>query len=149
MLGLKQLVRFLLRGTACGVCGVAVLVSEIPASRIIAAEDARPADHASQITEAAGNEGATAKPAQKTADDASSPTGTKIEQLIARLASADFRTREDAAQALVAAGAAAIQPLSKAAQAKDLEVSYRAVHVLQSLLEQEDIATQQQAAAAL
>ena len=132
-------------------CGVAVLVTVILAGRVNAAEDARSADHTPSTTEpsAAGKDGAVAKTGQKTADDAASPTETKVEQLIARLASADFRTREDAAQALKAAGAAAIEPLSKAAQAKDLEVSYRAVHVLQSLLEQQDSATQQQAAAAL
>jgi hypothetical protein len=151
MLGLKPVVRFLLRGTACGVCGVAVLVAVILAGRASAAEKTRSPDHTPSTTEhsAAGNEDTAAKAGQKTAADLTSPSGTKVEQLIARLASTDFRTREDAAQALVAAGAAAIEPLSKAAQAKDLEVSYRAVHVLQSLLEQADSATQQQAAAAL
>jgi hypothetical protein len=148
MLGLKPLVRFLLEGTACGVCGVAILAAALAAGNVNAAEDSRSDDRTTTSHSAAGAAGEAAKPGQKASADTAPPTA-KIEQLISRLASADFRTREDAARALMAAGAATIEPLTKAAQAKDLEVSYRAVHVLQSLLEQDDIATQQQAAAAL
>lgn len=78
-----------------------------------------------------------------------SPSSATIEKLIARLGSADFRTREEAVRQLTAAGSSAIEPLSKAAHAQDLEVSYRAIRALQSILEQGDVATQNKAASVL
>ena len=52
-------------------------------------------------------------------------------------------------QQLIAAGPQVIEPVAKAAQTEDLEVAYRCVSVLQSLLESNDPAAQQQADGAL
>jgi PDZ domain len=68
---------------------------------------------------------------------------------IAELGSADYRAREAATQQLIAAGPQVIQPVAKAAQTEDLEVAYRCISVLQSLLESNDPAAQQQADGAL
>ena len=91
--------------------------------------------------------GAAEEPAS--VDGKISPSSKTIEKQIVRLGSADFRTREDAVRQLVAAGSSAIEPLTKAAHAQDLEVSYRAVRALQSMLEQSDLATQNRAAKVL
>lgn len=91
--------------------------------------------------------GAAEEPAS--VDGKISPSSATIEKLIDRLGSADFRTREQAVRQLTAAGSSAIEPLTKAAYAQDLEVSYRAVRALQSMLEQGDVATQNQAASVL
>jgi hypothetical protein len=89
-----------------------------------------------------------AKPKEQIGDG-KNPSTAELSQSISRLGSADYRTREEAVRQLMAAGSSAIEPLKKAAQGQDLEVSYRAVRVLQSLLEHDDSATQQQAADAL
>jgi hypothetical protein len=89
-----------------------------------------------------------AKPKQQIDED-KNPSIAELNQSISRLGSADYRTREEAVRQLMGAGSSAIEPLKKAAQGQDLEVSYRAVRVLQSLLEHDDSATQQQAAGAL
>jgi len=88
------------------------------------------------------------KPKQPIGKDKNPPTA-ELNESITRLGSADYRTREEAVRQLMAAGSSAIEPLKKAAQGQDLEVSYGAVRVLQSLLEHDDSATQQQAADAL
>jgi hypothetical protein len=61
------------------------------------------------------------------------------------LGALDYRTREEATQQLMLAGPQVMEPLAKAAQSEDLEVSYRAVRVLQSLLGRDDQAAQQAA----
>ncbi len=52
-------------------------------------------------------------------------------------------------QKLIAAGPQVIEPVAKAAQTEDLEVAYRCISVLQSILESSDPAVQQQADVAL
>ena len=52
-------------------------------------------------------------------------------------------------QQLIAAGPKVIEPVAKAAQTEDLEVAYRCISVLQSILESNDLAAQQQADVAL
>src|SRR4051812_23203448 len=66
----------------------------------------------------------------------------EIERLIADLSSIDYRTREAASHALATAGASVLEAVSKAAQSDDLEVSYRAVRILESMLESNDGAQQ-------
>ncbi len=65
-----------------------------------------------------------------------------IQRLIADLGSEDYRTRESATRQLTARGPDAIDALCKAAQTDDLEVSYRAVRILESLMTRGDSATQ-------
>jgi hypothetical protein len=107
------------------VLGIAVLLAMLVAIRTTAAEE------------------------PTSANEKTSPSSAAIEKLIAQLGSADFRTREEAVRQLTAAGSSAIEPLTKAAHAQDLEVSYRAVRALQSMLEQGDVATQNKAASVL
>jgi hypothetical protein len=131
---------------------VAVLLATLIAVHATAAEAPLPAGK--QSTSSANSKpDKTTAPNQPTADQtksaASSTVDPDVETSIVSLGSTDFRIREEAVRKLMTAGPSAIEPLTKAAEAPDLEVSYRAVRVLQSLVEQEDVATQQQAVAAL
>ena len=72
-----------------------------------------------------------------------------MDRWVEQLGALDYRTREAATKRLIAAGPAAIGPLAKAAQTKDLETSYRAVRVLQLSLDGDELAAQEQAAAVL
>jgi hypothetical protein len=135
---------------------VAFLLALLIVVQPAVAEDAVATKHSASATNAspaanAINVAAPVQPATplKAAATTKSPTLANVDQSITRLGSPDFRTREEALRQLMAAGSSAIEPLTKAAQAQDLEVSYRAMRVLQSLLEQEDLSTQQRAAGAL
>ncbi len=112
----------------------------------VAAEDSVPTDH-SAATSGSAADGKT-KPEQPSADKKVS-SADEIDRSIAALASDDYRTREEAVKQLKSLGSSAIDALAKAAQSHDLEVSYRAMRVLQTLLEHADLDTQQQAADAL
>ncbi|HTQ40143.1 MAG TPA: PDZ domain-containing protein [Pirellulales bacterium] len=103
---------------------------------------------ATPVSASAANAQAASAVLQK-ADSGKQPGGVDIDQSIVRLGSSDFRTREEAVRQLVAAGRPAIEPLTKAARGDDLEISYRAVRVLQTLLQQDDQATEDEAADAL
>ncbi|HZZ27945.1 MAG TPA: hypothetical protein VFE46_08055, partial [Pirellulales bacterium] len=86
---------------------------------------------------------------QPTVEHSAAADQSGIDAAIARLGSADYRTREEAVRKLVAAGQPAIAPLAQAARGNDLEISYRAVRVLQSLMDQDQEAMQEQAAGEL
>jgi hypothetical protein len=70
----------------------------------------------------------------------------QIEKLVNQLGASDYRTREEASRTLMAVGSPAMEPLAKAAKSNDLEVSYRAVQLLESLLDEDDSADRQRAA---
>ncbi len=72
-----------------------------------------------------------------------------IARLITELGSQDYRTREAASRQLTAKGPVAVDALAKAAQTDDLEVSYRAVRILESLMTSGDGATQDRIAESL
>lgn len=72
-----------------------------------------------------------------------------VANLIVQLGAADFQRREDATQQLLAAGPEVIGPIAKAAQADDVETAYRAVRILQSFSDRDEVAVQRQAVAAL
>lgn len=155
---LHQPVRLLAGPRASGLPCVAALLAMLIVIQPAAAEDDASTLHASptaasktDVSKEAASKAAVYKPApaKQTAENGKPPNPADINQSIARLGSADYHTREQAVRQLIAAGSQAIGPLTKAAQAADLEVSYRAVRVLQSLLDQEDLGAQQQAAAAL
>ena len=77
------------------------------------------------------------------------PSEADLNRWITQLGSPDYNIREEAVTKLSAAGRQAIEPLTKAAQADDLETSYRSVRILQTLLDDGDQATMQQAVASL
>jgi hypothetical protein len=101
------------------------------------------AENAASDTVASNPAASPAVGVKATADNAA------VQQWISQLGAADYRAREEAVRQLSAAGGEAIKPLIKAAHSDDLEVSYRAVRVLQSLLDRDDLTLQQQAADAL
>jgi hypothetical protein len=72
-----------------------------------------------------------------------------IKRLVADLSSPEYRTREDATQQLSKAGAEAVGEVVRAAAADDLEVAFRAVRILQSMLKSDQPEVERQAAAAL
>ena len=72
-----------------------------------------------------------------------------IQRLIGDLGSHDYRTREAATRQLISAGATAVDPVVQAAQSEDLEVSSRAVRVLEALMDAGDGATQDRIGEAL
>ena len=65
------------------------------------------------------------------------------------LGSADYRARESAMRQLIAAGGESIDPILKASQTDDLEVAFRAVSILQALVDSSDDAIAERADAAL
>src|SRR5262245_60291739 len=73
----------------------------------------------------------------------------RLQHWIEQLGAADFRERELATQQLVAAGPDAVDALVSAAKTSDLEVSYRIVEILRSLLESRDSNTEQRVLGAL
>ncbi len=122
---------------------LAAVLALLIAVHPVAAEESVPVDPpaAANGSGAAGK----AKPEQQSADK-KIPSTAEVDRSIAAPASDDYRTREAAVKQLKSLGSTAIDSLAKAAQSHDLEVSYRAVRVLQTLLEQTDQDTQQQAA---
>lgn len=99
---------------------------------------------------ARGDESGAPAPAERAASSSrQSPALTETQRWIAELGSPDYRTRETAMQQLIAAGPKVIEAMGKAAQTEDLEVAYRCVGVLRSLLESNDPTAQQQADRAL
>lgn len=94
--------------------------------------------------------GSAARPDRASASNAGPAiSAADTQRRIDELGSPDYRTRETAMQQLIAAGPQVIEPVAKAANTEDLEVSYRCISVLQSLLESSDPAAQQQADRAL
>jgi hypothetical protein len=81
--------------------------------------------------------------------DSAKQADLKLDRLIADLGSQDYRTREAATRQLIAFGPGAIEAVSKAAQTQDLEVSYRAVRILESLMDAGDGSTQDRIAQSL
>jgi hypothetical protein len=81
--------------------------------------------------------------------DSTALSSDKLERLVADLGSHDYRTRESATRQLTDQGPAAIEALAKAAQTRDLEVSYRAVRILESLMDCGDPTTQDRIAESL
>ena len=80
--------------------------------------------------------------------DAGNSAG-EIQRLVAQLGDGDYRRREDATTQLISAGPEAIEPIAKAALAKDVETAYRAVRILQAFSDRNDEKIQQRAVVAL
>jgi hypothetical protein len=70
----------------------------------------------------------------------------QIDKLVSQLGASDYRSREEASRTLLAVGSPAMDALAKAARSNDLEVSYRSVQLLESLLDEDDSAIRQRAA---
>jgi HEAT repeat protein len=77
---------------------------------------------------------------------AAGPEEERLADLVKRLTSEDFPTREKAAADLIAAGVPAIPPLRAAVESPDLEVRRRAQECLQAIDARADIAEDVQAA---
>jgi hypothetical protein len=97
----------------------------------------------------ATSSGTPATAAKSTGQKDAASSEVELQKWIRQLGSADYRIREEAVTKLSAAGRRAIEPLTKAALADDLETSYRSVRILQTLLDDGDQATMQQAVASL
>jgi hypothetical protein len=123
---------------------LAALLALVIAVRPVSGEESVPADHPAATAKGASITDGKTKPEQQSANKKAA-SGEEIDRSIAALASDDYHTREEAVKRLKSLGPAAIDALAKAAESHDLEVSYRAVRVLQTLLEHTDLNTQQQA----
>lgn len=66
------------------------------------------------------------------------PDREQVEQWVADLNSDNFAAREAATRKLIRAGKAAVEPLAEVARGSDLEVTTRAIHILQELYKSQD-----------
>ena len=93
--------------------------------------------------------GGTADAADTAEVRAESATATDVAKLIVDLENGNFKARRLATEKLVAAGKAAIGPVTKAAAGTDLETATRCIGILKALQQSKDAATKKEAVEAL
>jgi len=90
-----------------------------------------------------------APPAEAETAEVKAPTTDELTEWVRQLESNEFATRRQATEKLIAAGAAAVEPVAAAANTDDLEVATRCIAILGELLKSADKSTSDSARKAL